>query len=88
MIVAVELGNAALRGGRVLARDRVQAKEEAVERKALDEREAIALDGLVVGRVDQVEALDAAALERLEARRRIGDRPDDQPIQVGRVSPQ
>ena len=85
--VAILLGDGTLRGGCVLTSQRIQAKVQGVEREPLDQREAVALHRLVVRRVDQVVALDAAALEGLQSRRRIRDRTDDHPIEVRGIAP-
>src|SRR6185503_14117694 len=85
----LEVGSRLLRAGQsgdVLTRDRVEPEVEAVERKALDQLESVRLDGVVVGRVHEVETLDAAP-ERLQTRRGIGDGPNDQRIQEGRLTP-
>ena len=73
---------------RVLARDRVQAQVQGVEREPLHQLEAVAGDRLVVGRrLTRSIALDAAALQRLQARGRIVDGPDDQLVEQGLLAP-
>ncbi len=82
------LANGDVGEDRVLLRQRVQAKVQAVERQALHEGEPVGgLDRLVVGRADEVIALDAAALEGLQPGRRVLDRANDHAVEVGRVAP-
>jgi hypothetical protein len=59
-----------------------------VERRAVEDLEVrVALDRRDVLRLDEVVALDLARLKRLQARRVVGDRPEDQAVDVRLLAP-
>src|SRR6185436_8719568 len=59
-----------------------------VERRAVEDLQVVvALDRRDVLRLDEVVALDLARLERLETRRVVGDRPEDDLVELRLVAP-
>ena len=72
--------------GRLL-RD-VEADVGDVERGPVDDLQVrVALDRRDVLRLDEVVALDLAGLQRLQARGVVGDRPEDQLVELRLVAP-
>ena len=59
-----------------------------VERRAFDQLQlGVAGDRLHVERVDEVVAVDLTGLQRLQARRVVGDRPEDHLVEQRRLAP-
>ena len=59
-----------------------------VERRPVEDLQVrVALDRRDVLRLDEVVALDVPGLERLQARRVVGDGREDQRVELGRLAP-
>ena len=65
----------------------IEADVTDVERRALDQLQlGVGGDRVAVDRVDEVVAVDLAGLQRLQPGGVVGDRPEDQLIEEGRVT--